>query len=389
LIPNRITRLFERRAFAWAALFVAIVALRSGYLSARAPHWDESQYLEAGALHAAGGSAYEQRWFNYPPPLVLLMATAERGGWARGLILGWRAANLGAIAALAWLAAGRASSSGPGRTGVALLVASTPIVGHALEWGNLSPLIAALALIGFETERRRPWSSALTLGASVAVKPLAVGGAAFLSGHRLIAGPRRPGGAALLWPAVTALLLLPGAALLPEMLARMSGSYFDPHHLSLRRVLAGLGVDVPATWIAAAVVVGALLLAGRRPLAPREMGLVAPVVALLALPVVWAHTFVLTLPLQVAAAARLRERLRPRPEALAPGRKLAELAVVAAPVFAIQGASSPTLVNGWGATAQVVVCLLPALAPVALLAYVMRTGPPGTATAAPAGAVAA
>lgn len=379
-------RPFECRAFAWTTLLLAVLGLRFGYLSADAPHWDESQYLEAGALHAAGGSAYDQRWFNYPPPLVLLMAAAERGDWARELILGWRGANLVAIAALSWIAAGRAASTGSGRTAIAVLVAATPIVGHALEWGNLSPLIATLALLGFDAERRRPWLSALTLGASVAVKPLAVGGAAFLSGHRLIATPRRPGGAALLWPPVTAVLLLPGAAMLPDMLARMSASYFDPHHLSLRRALAGLGWDVPATWIAAAVVGGALLLAGRRPLTPGEIGLVAPVVAVLALPVVWAHTFVLTLPLQVAAVVRLCGRLRPGPEAPGPGRRLAELAVVGAPVFAIQAASSPTLVNGWGATAQVVVCLLPALAPVALLGYVLRPGSAGTAATVPAGA---
>jgi hypothetical protein len=385
LLEKAIVRLFERRAFAWVVLVVTVVGLRFAYLSAPAPHWDESQYLEAGALHAAGGSAYEQRWFNYPPPLVLLLSAAERGGWARELILGWRSANLVAIAALAWIAAGRASSHGLVRAAVAVLVAATPIVGNALEWGNLSPLIAALALVGWESERHRPWLSALALGTSVAVKPVALGGAAFLSGHRLIAGPARWRGAAFLWPAITVLLLVPGSALLPEMVTRMSRSYFDPHHLSIRRVFAGFGWDVPATWIASVVLGGALLLAGRRPLTPREMGLVAPVVALLALPVVWAHTFVVTLPLQVAAVARLRERLRGRAETRAAGKTLAELAAVGAPVFAIQAASSPSLVNGWGPVSQIFVCLLPTLAPTALLLYLFRTDGSGSVADAPSG----
>jgi hypothetical protein len=102
--------------------------------------------------------------------------------------------------------------------------------------------------------------------------------------------------------------------------------------------------------------------------------------------VVWAHTFVLTLPLQVAAVARLHERLRPRSEAPVPGRRLAELAAVAAPIFAIQASASPTMVNDWGARVQVFVCLLPALAPSALLAYLLRTDSSEAVEATPAGA---
>ena len=78
--------------------------------------------------------------------------------------------------------------------------------------------------------------------------------------------------------------------------------------------------------------------------------------------------------LQVAAVARLCVRLREQAQTRAPGRILAELATVGAPIFAIQAASSPTLVNGWGPKAQIFVCLLPALAPAALLVYLSRTG---------------
>jgi hypothetical protein len=384
LSAEAIGRYLARPAVAIAIVALVLGALRSDYLFSVAPWWDEQIPLEAARMLEAGASPYSHRYYNYPPPMVQALAAAEALGATRALLLVWRAANLAAVVALAWLSAGWAGWRGGERAVVALAAALSPVVGHALAVGNLSPLVALPALVALARERRAPWSSALLLGASVAFKPLALGGAVFLSAHRLFAGPRRPGPvAALAWAPITALALAPGAALLPAMASRMSEVYFDPHQLSIKRLLAGVGVEVASPWIAGVVVAAALAWAGRRALVPAQMLLVAPVVALAALPVVWAHSFVLTLPLQLTALARLRERWRD-PAVARGGCWLGEVVGILAALATMHGAASPTLANDWPERIQWWVCLLPAVAPACLLAYVLGSArrDPGTAAAA-------
>jgi len=371
-------RLLARPLGALALLACAVAAVRIGYLTAPEPLWDERVWLEAGELLAGGESPYAHRLYNYPPPLVQLAAAAESGGWTAALVAAQRAVNLAGVVAVAALAASFAPWRPRGRLLLALAAACSPIVGHALSFGNLSPLIAAAALGALALERRRPAASAVLLGASVAVKPLALGAGLFLAGHRLVAGPRRPRPwAALGWPLATALLLVPGLALLPGMLARVAPAYYDPHHLSLKRALSGLGLEVPPPVIAAVVVVAAVVLLRRRPLAERETMLVAPVVSLLALPIVWAHTLVFTLPLQVAALARLVERARAHGAERRLERRVAlEVVGVVLALAAIHGSAAAGVINDWPAGVQVVVSLLPTLAPAALLAYVLGARAP-------------
>jgi hypothetical protein len=371
VIPQAISRPLERPVVAIAIVALALGALRFEYLFAAAPWWDEQIPLEAARLLEAGASPYSHRYYNYPPPMVQAIAFAEALGATRALLLAWRAANLAAVVALAWLSTGWAGWRGAERAGVALAAALSPMVGHALAVGNLSPLVALPALAAFAAERRAPWRSALLLGASIAFKPLALGGAVFLSVHRVWKGPRRPlPVAALGWAPACLLALAPGAHLLPAMAARMSEVYFDPHQLSIKRLLAGVGIEVASPWIAAVVIAAAVGLSRHRALEPARMLLVAPVVALAALPVVWAHSFVLTLPLQLTALARLRERWRD-PATARGGRWLGEVVGVAAALAAMHGAASPTLANDWPERVQWWVCLLPAVAPAGLLAYVL------------------
>jgi len=164
----------------------------------------------------------------------------------------------------------------------------------------------------------------------------------------------------------------------PAMLERMSRAYFDPHHLSLKRALAGLGVEVSSVWIAAAVVAGALWLARRRPLEPAEMVAAAPAVALLALPVVWAHTFALTVPLQLDSLARLGRRIdgKRRRRALQ-ASDLGEVVGILAALAVIHGSASAMLVNHWPRGVQLLVCLAPTLAPALLVGYLSATSERG------------
>jgi len=115
----------------------------------------------------------------------------------------------------------------------------------------------------------------------------------------------------------------------------------------------------------------------RRPLAERETMLVAPVVSLLALPIVWAHTLVFTLPLQVAALARVVGRARARGAERRLERRAAfEVVGVVLALAAIHGSAAAGVINDWPAGVQVVVSLLPTLAPAALLAYVLGARAP-------------
>jgi len=389
LLAARLDRLLARRAVALALLAVAVFAIDAGYLADREARWDERVWLEAGELLARGESPYGHRLYNYPPPLVELAVAAARGGWTRELVVALRAANLAGVVAIAALAASCAPWPPRTRFLAALAAALSPIVGHALAFGNFSPLVAAAALAALALERRRPLLSALLLGAGVAFKPLALGAGLFLASHRLVAGPRRPRPwAALAWPAATAALLVPGAALLPAMLAREAPAYFDRHHLSLARALAGLGFPVPPAAVAIAVVGGALWLFRRRALGPREMVLAAPVVGLLALPIVWAHTLVFTLPLQLAAVGRLGERTAAsRLSAGALDRRGAlEIVAVALALAAIHGSAAAGVINDWPDPVQVFVSLLPTLAPAGLLGYCLLAGSPAPERAGSAGA---
>lgn len=376
LLAALLDRLLARRAAGLGLLALAVFALHAGYLADREARWDERIWLEAGELLARGQSPYGHHFFNYPPPLVELAVAAARGGWTRGLVIALRVANLAAVVAIAALAATFVPWPPRARLLAALAAALSPIVGHALAFGNFSPLVAAAALAALALERRRPASSALLLGAGIAFKPVALGAGLFLGGHRLLAGPRRPRPwAALGWPLASAALLVPGAALLPAMLARAAPAYFDRHHLSLVRALAGLGLHLPPAAIAAAVLAVALWLARRRALEPRETVLVAPVVALLALPIVWAHTLVFTLPLQAAALGRLGERTARRRAAGGIDRRAAlEIVGVALALAAIHGSASAGVINDWPDRLQVFVSLLPTVAPAALLGYLFGTG---------------
>ena len=361
-------------------LALGLAVVHPDYLAVLEPLPDERFYLEAGELHLAGRSPYSHPYFNYPPPLAQLVATAIRDGWTTELLRAWRLANLAAIAALAWFAARRTGWSGAALFAAAVAVAFSPAMLQALLLGNLTPVVCCAALAAFALERRRPWIAAALLGASVALKPVALAGAAFLTGHRLWRGRRGAIPiAAAGWPLVVALALAPQAALLPEMLGRMSSTYLDAGHLSMKGLLDGLGFELSAVWIAGAVVAVALVLGRRRDLRPEEIVLVAPVVALAALPVVWGHTFTLTLPLQLAAVARLVERLRvqraqrDRRESGSGRRGLGELVGVGLAIAILQVSALAPWVNDGPAGAQRVVSLLPVFAPAALLAYVLGT----------------
>ncbi len=342
------------------------------------PEQDETVPFEAAQLVSAGRSPYLQEKYNYPPPLAWFGARAlELGG--TGLFLGlMRGANLLAVSALALFAAGFAGLAPRWRFAfAAALVALLPIVHYTFWIGNTTPVAVVLALAGWRIGARRPLAGASLVAISLAFKPIALVGALFLSVRLLLERRDRARRwvEALAWIPFTALFLLPWAGELPALLHRMSEPpLFSSRNLSFRRVFDGLGFEVPATAITFAVLLTALWLSRRRPVGDVDRLHTAPVVALLALPVAWAHGFLFALPLQVAVAKLYWERtaLRRGPS----WRNLVERWGVPLALALIQASANAGVEFDAPEWLRATVVLLPLLSPLALLVYLRRAGSP-------------
>lgn len=335
---------------------------------------------------AGGESPYSQDRYIYPPPLAAAGAVAlELGGTQ--LVLGLlRGANLLGLVALAVFAAGLAGLSPGWRYCLAAaLVALPPFVAYAVWIGNPTSVAAALALAGWQIGKRRPLTGASLVGISIALKPLALAGALVLAARWWIEKGRSAQRTieALAWLPVTALCLAPWAAELPALARRMADPpVLSPRNLSFRRVFDGFGLDAPATAITLAVIAAAILLARRRPVDDLDRLHTAPVVALLALPVAWAHGFLFVLPLQVAAGRRWWERRARR--ANRSWRALAERWGVPLALGLIQGSANAGVEFAAPEPVRAAMVLLPMLSPLALLAYLRATETGGSPAGTPA-----
>lgn len=370
---------------------VAVAAIANlAALRQASPQQDEPDFVEAAELAAAGHSPYSQAKYNYPPPFAELGAVVLKVGGVP-LFLGlMRGANLLAVTGLALFAAGLAGLSSRGRFALAAaLVALLPVVHYTFWVGNTTPVAAGLALAGWQLGRRKPLLGGVLVGVSIAFKPIALVGALYLSARWLLGrqeGRSRARAAveALAWAPVTVLCLLPWAGELPALLQRMAAPpIFSTRNLSLRRVADGFGIDIPAAAITLTVLAAALLLARRHPVDSIDRVHTAPAVALLALPVAWAHGFLFVLPLQVAAARRWWERRARRREPS--WRTVAERWGVPLALALIQASASAGVEFDAPAGVRAILVLLPILSPLALLLYLRRAGPPQPAN--PDGAV--
>ncbi len=391
LLESRSGRFLTALGFAGVVAVAALVHHEA--LLQPSPQQDEPVFVEAAERLSAGASPYSQERFNYPPPLAALGALAlELSG--PGLVLGLvRSANVLAVAAIAVFAAGFAGVSGRRRFALAAaLVALLPVVQYTLWIGNLTPIAVGLALAGWQLGKRRPLLGAAWVGVSLAFKPIALVGALHLSARWLLGrqdGRRRASAAveAFAWVPVTVLCLLPWVGELPALFQRMAEPpLFSSRNLSLRRVFDGFGIEMPAAAITVTVLAVALLLTRRRPVDDVDRVHTAPVVALLALPVAWAHGFLFVMPLQVAAARHWWERRARRREPS--WRTVAERWGVPLALALIQASASAGVEFDAPASVRSIVVLLPMLSPLALLIYLRlarspRPAKPGGAAPGP------
>lgn len=355
-----------------AALLALAFFVHRDDILAPGTHFDERIF--AGAFDAVrhGQSPYTQPTFNYPPPFAVLGAALWQRLGERSFLLLLRGLELASACAIAWLAV----AFTPWRPWLQWTIAAAMVtlafpVENAVACGNISPIIQVLALAGLVLASTTPFLAGILLGTGIALKPLAAAAVPLLA----VYGWKRRDGflRAALVAGVTAagLLAALGGRYLPALWSRATVPAPPAQDLSLARVLRGFGLHVnPLAIFAAVTVLAAIYLLAWRAHRPSERDMQAVVLTACAvgLPVVWPHTLLMTLPVQVHALERvLDERQRPT------GWKVLLILLLAAAMLGIDGSSgSRTAPLGWPEAAQGALALVP-LAGVLILCGVAVT----------------
>jgi hypothetical protein len=327
-------------------------------------------YFAAFDAVAAGSSPFTVSGY------LAFSALAYTGAWIldvaeQPLTLAlFRSANLIGLGVCVWLSSAWLAWTWSRRLLASVLfVALAPAVGFGVELGNLSLLMAGMVIFALLSWPRRPLLAGSLLGLSVAVKPVAPAAIVALLFHRSDRVGRRhlvTGGTAL---AVSALIVLASphldSVLSKEIwfrLARTVSPYRFAHLLDLRGsepIFFGLVLLLTA------------VIARRRVLGPTQCYALAATAAIAATPVVWSHTLLVTLPLQVLALLVLHQRWSPGGSDR-PASVRFEAALVILAVVAIQTAEGATNIYDQHLLIQWLGSIPPAIAPAALTGYVIR-----------------
>ncbi len=270
---------------------------------------DEEPYLAAFEAIHRGESPYSVNGYFYPPAFAALGGEARRWLERDTLRLLLRAGGVLGAATVVWLASSFLPwAAAPRLLASAVYIAITPGVTLAMRTGNVSPMAAALLIAGLMAWTRAPVASGFLLGAGLVVKPLGTLVPPLLLVHRSDFPARRhwwAGGAALATSLLTALL---GIGYLGEFLTLgttlASEDFPLSRTVSLHRLLLSLGLPVGRVTVAVAVALAAALLARSRSWTQRDFLCLAIAASCLALPALWPHTLLVTLPIQVMALGR-------------------------------------------------------------------------------------
>lgn len=352
------------RHLAGVAVVVLLLALRfAGEVFAPGPIQDEEVYVAAFARVAAGDSPYRDLPFYYLPPFAVFGAWLESQIGTAGSLIFFRATNVLAMAALLWLASLPFSLTFAQRCfWVSLFGSLAPAVDLALAWGNLSPLAIAFWLAAFLLWSKNPLLAGTSLALAMLVKPIAPIAVVLLGLHRPPDAPlsRR----ALLAAGMAGTLLVAALAFSPflqDFLALSGGVPAAGRSASLHHLLHCFGIDLSALALLLTVLLAATLLLRHQPRAPAELYAIAAVAGLLATPIVWNHTLLLTLPLQTSALALAWQRCG--------SIRRPEMMLVATAVLAIQLSNGLGGIETWPLPIQGLFVALPCFAPLGLLLY--------------------
>ncbi len=364
------------------ALLTIVLCLRyaDGVLAPE-PLGDEVAYVTAAERVVAGQSPY---WglYLYPPALAYAGAAVIRLAGSDGLMLLFRAFNVLGVALLVWWSFALLPGAFRWRlAAAALYLAISPAVAYGLSWGNISLGIAAMIFLGLLLWPDRPILAGALLGASIAVKPVAPVAVLVM----LLQGAKAASSAVHRKAGTIALALAGGLLLVPPYLREFLSltTQMPPYtrNVALYRALVCFDVEPPALVLFAVVAILTVLFIRHRPRSPWEVLVIAIPATLLALPLVWSHTLLLTLPLQVAATGRAWQALRNSGAADRPIHTLHAVLVLGA-VLAIQLSDGVGGIDNQAFWLQGLVILLPALAPSALSLYLLTRPQPAAVPSA-------
>jgi hypothetical protein len=362
------------RHAACLALLTFMPLLRwSPALASREPLGDEPAYRAAFTQVAAGASPYVGTDYVYPAAFAFAGAWSAAHVGLESTMYLLRAANLAGLAVVVWCSLAWLSWPLPHRLVVgSAFVLLAPQVAHSVLLGNLSLAVSGLVIAGLLLVPKAPLVAGCLLGASLALKPIApmIVPSLLAAVDRDERRARLVAGGAALVLTLALVLLFPYAR---ELVALQETSRVATT-VSLHRIPRLLGYQINALWISAPLALAALAVLRRRPLGHGRFLCFATTASVVVLPVVWSHTLILTLPLQVLALTVAADRLRS-----GAGREHAprglpwwlEPALVALAVASLQFAAGAGAIDDQGVVIQAAGALLPALAPIGLLAYLL------------------
>ncbi|MDH3283530.1 MAG: hypothetical protein OEQ13_02225 [Acidobacteriota bacterium] len=337
---------------------------------------DENPYFMAFDRVAVGDSPFGGTHYLYPSVFAYGGAfVQERLG--RGAIAAFmRVANLLGVGMAVWLALSWLPLTIGTRTlaGAAYILVSPPI-NFGVLLGNASLAVTGLTLAALYMFRSRPVLAGTLLGGGIALKPIAVMAVPALAAYRTGRGRCQQLVAASVAIAVVALLVL-CFPYLREFLELASTSRVG-RSVTLHRFPGLFGLEVNAFWISVPIALLVLLYLHRHPLGPAHALCLMTTAALAVTPLVWSHTLLLALPLQVLALTVVVSRFaasRSDGAGVAVSRRaFYEMAFVLLGIAGIQFARGAGNIGDQGALLQAVAASVPALSPAALTIYVFRT----------------
>ena len=338
------------------------------------PMVDEAVYLKAFRATGNGDSPFSVEGFFYPASFAVAGAWLLELLSERGMLAVMRSLLVLGVASIVWTSLAWFEATWIQRVVVGVgFLGIAPAVLLGMASGNASLIVIGLMLPALTLWRGWPIFWGVILGLTVAIKQLAGAAIPGLLFHRPAEGGRRhwiSGGTAVL---IAGLLLVPSLRTFGEMSSQPIASIHLTRSISLLRLLDLFGMSVPPLLNFAVVSAVTVAVVRRQVLDRPHLLALLCTASILALPIIWSHTLLLVLPLQVmsiqVALWRRGSGERSRP------LERFELPLVILGTAAIQLSDGAGAVNNQAAWVQLLPILVVYLAPIGLCWYLLRRLP--------------
>jgi hypothetical protein len=303
---------------------------------------DERVYLRAARHVEVGESPYSESSYFYPPPLAHVIAATSAKIGTIGALRILRLLSIVGIVFSVWLSARLVSWHLGLLAGlVAIFIAFAPAVDIATSLGNAGGLATGLVLAALLCWHRRPARSSISLGAGLALKPIAPLAPLLILTHRSSPKSTRQVVVSVATVAIAGALLAPWCGQLAGFLENARG-YTNPYNFSLHRLLADLGLELPPVAVSAVVGTLAVVIVRRSTVSRNSLLTIVIGTSLLALPILWAHTLLLLLPIQLLALDACGRVFARKPQSGRPTRLTGALASVSVAATLLAHAAGTT-----------------------------------------------